>query len=84
MKNRYLYLYQDQISWNVTHADGDWFWLSRLQSTEAWTLPWAEALHEHAGKMKILVTHSCLNPCDSMDHQAPVSMGFSKQEYWSG
>ena len=84
MKNRYLYLYQDQISWNVIHADGDWFWLSRLQSTEAWTLPWAEALHEHTGKMKILVTHSCLNPCHSMDHEAPVSMGFSKQEYWSG
>ena len=30
---------------------------------------------------------SCLTLCDSMDYiacQAPLSMGFSKQEYWSG
>ena len=30
---------------------------------------------------------SCLTVCDPMDciaHQAPLSMGFSKQEYWSG
>ena len=27
----------------------------------------------------------CLTPCDPMDvaHQAPLSMGFSRQEYWS-
>ena len=32
------------------------------------------------------VTQSCLTLCDSMDsslHQAPPSMGFSRQEYWS-
>ena len=29
---------------------------------------------------------SCLTLCDTMDcsHQAPLSMGFSRQEYWSG
>ena len=30
---------------------------------------------------------SCLTLCDSMDyiaHQAPLTMGFSRQEYWSG
>ena len=30
---------------------------------------------------------SCPNLCDPMDsslHQAPPSMGFSRQEYWSG
>ena len=29
---------------------------------------------------------SCPTLCDSMDcsHQAPLSMGFSRQEYWSG
>ena len=30
---------------------------------------------------------SCLTVCDPMDcvaHQAPLSMGFSRQEYWSG
>ena len=34
----------------------------------------------------VLVAKSCLTlatPC-SVAHQAPLSMGFSKQEYWSG
>ena len=28
----------------------------------------------------------CLTLCDQIDcsHQAPLSMGFSRQEYWSG
>ena len=33
-----------------------------------------------------LVTNSCLMLCDPMDciaHQAPLSMGLSRQEYWS-
>ena len=33
------------------------------------------------------VAQSCLTLCDPMDsslHQAPPSMGFSRQEYWSG
>ena len=33
------------------------------------------------------VTQSCLTLCDPMDYiacQAPLSMGFSRQEYWSG
>ena len=40
-----------------------------------WTGKWSE------------VAQSCLTLCDSMDsslHQAPPSMGFSRQEYWSG
>ena len=34
----------------------------------------------------VLVAQSCLTLCDPVDcsHQAPLSMGFSKQEYWSG
>ena len=33
-----------------------------------------------------LVTQSCPTLCDPMDcsHQAPLSMGFSRQKYWSG
>ena len=33
-----------------------------------------------------LVTKSCLTLCDPLDcsHQASLSMGFSRQEYWSG
>ena len=32
------------------------------------------------------VAQSCLTLCDPMDcsHQAPLFMGFSSQEYWSG
>ena len=29
------------------------------------------------------VAQSCPTLCDPMDHQAPPSMGFSRQEYWS-
>ena len=35
---------------------------------------------------KMLVTQSCLTLCNPMTvaHQAPLSMGFSRQEHWSG
>ena len=35
----------------------------------------------------VLVAQSCLTLCDPVDyiaHQAPLSVGFSRQEYWSG
>ena len=34
----------------------------------------------------MLVTHSCPTLCDpwTVAPQAPLSMGFSRQEYWSG
>ena len=37
-------------------------------------------------KVKVLVTHSCLTFCNLMTvaRQAPLSMEFSRQEYWSG
>ena len=38
-------------------------------------------------KVKMLVTQSCLilcNPMDYIAHQAPLSVGFSRQECWSG
>ena len=38
--------------------------------------------------MKMLVAQLCPTLCDPMNcsptHQAPLSMGISKQEYWSG
>ena len=36
--------------------------------------------------MKVLVVQSCPTLCHPMDcsHQSPLSMGFSRQEYWSG
>ena len=37
-------------------------------------------------KVNVLVTQSCPTLCNPMDtaHQAPLSMGFFRQEYWSG
>ena len=38
-------------------------------------------------KLKVLITQSCPTLWDSMAyiaHQAPLSMEFSRQEYWSG
>ena len=35
----------------------------------------------------VLVAKPCLTLCDPMDcvaHQAPLSIGFPRQEYWSG
>ena len=35
--------------------------------------------------MKVLVAQSCLTLCDPIDcSQVPLSMGFSRQESWSG
>ena len=36
-------------------------------------------------KVEVLVTLSCLTLCDprTVARQAPLSMGFSRQEYWS-
>ena len=37
-------------------------------------------------KVKVLVAQSCQNLFDPVGvaHQAPLSTGFSRQEYWSG
>ena len=38
-------------------------------------------------KVKILVTQLCLtlyNPVKTVAHQAPLSLEFSRQEYWNG
>ena len=34
--------------------------------------------------MRAKSLQSCPTLCDPVDHQAPLSMGFSRQEYWSG
>ena len=33
---------------------------------------------------RVLVAQSCPTLCDPTDCQAPLFMGFAKQEYWSG
>ena len=41
-------------------------------------LKWSEVKWTHA------VVSDSLRPCGLVAHQAPLSMGFSRQEYWSG
>ena len=42
-------------------------------------------LINHTCAVMCLAAQSCLTLCDAMDYgQAPLSMGFSRQEYWSG
>ena len=36
------------------------------------------------GHTRVLSLQSCPTLCDPIACQAPVSMGFSRQEYWSG
>ena len=49
-----------------------------MDGCESWTIKKAESENE--------VSQSCPTFCDrwTVAHQAPPSMGFSKQEYWSG
>ena len=43
-------------------------------------------LHSRGETSLVLATQLCLTLCDPMTtaHQAPVSVEFSRQEYWSG
>ena len=55
--------------------------LPGMQETGVRSLGWEDPLE------KSEVAQSCpslCNPMDSSLHQAPASMGFSRQEYWSG
>ena len=40
--------------------------------------------HHHRGSGRRSVVSDSLQPPWTVAHQAPLSMGFSKQEYWSG
>ena len=68
-------------------------WLQDVWDLSPWpglkpTAPALErqSLNQWATRESVLVTQSCVNLYDSMDWspQAPLSMGFSRQEYWSG
>ena len=43
-----------------------------------------KAFQTHCISYCIFITQSGLTVCDSIAHQTPLSMGFSRQEYWSG
>ena len=54
--------------------------------TSGENLPWLP-IAQKSEKMKVLATQSCFTLCDPMNciaHQAPLSMEFSRQEYWNG
>ena len=38
----------------------------------------------HQSESEVKSLSRVLTLCDPLDHQAPPSMGFSRQEYWSG
>ena len=46
---------------------------------------WHHGLNGHAAAAAAKSLQSCLTLCDPIDgsHQAPPSLGFSRQEYWS-
>ena len=55
---------------------------------QAWTLEWVAISFSNAWKWKVkvkLLSHVWLLATPwTATHQAPLSMGFSRQEYWSG
>ena len=53
----------------------------------SWELEFNFMFDEMCVCVCVCVAQSCLTLCDSMDyiaHQAPLAMGFPRQEYWSG
>ena len=50
------------------------------------TGPPGKSLHSFLSVRAAKLLQSCLTFCDPMTvtHQIPLSMGFSRQEYWSG
>ena len=54
---------------------------------DRWPISFSEGfINISEGESESEVTQSCLTLCNLMDcsHQAPPSMGFSRQEYWGG
>ena len=54
-------------------------------TTEPHSHPWASPIHQN-NSGEVLVAQLCLTLCDPMDcnaFQASLSMGFSRQDYWS-
>ena len=51
------------------------------------SIPFSKMLFSNHYHLKVLVTQSCPTLCHPMDciaHQTPLSVGFPRQEYWSG
>ena len=62
------------------------WWCYCATGNPAWSKP-PESWRNMKSESESEVTQSCLTLCNPMDsslHQAPPSMGFSRQKYWSG
>ena len=63
----------------------DGLWAPAPCSTQGLAYSWCSAKVRFQA-MNVLLTQSCPTLCDpwTVAHQAPLSMEFSRQEYWSG
>ena len=74
--------------WGQIHQNiGDWSrerLLARPCKETRLLMPVSNLLF--SAPQSVLVAQSCLTLCDpwTVAHQAPLSVGFSRQEYWSG
>ena len=56
-----------------------WTWRAEAQVTTG-----PQVFKPHVKKKKVLVTQSFPTLCEPMDYSPPLSIEFSRQEYWSG
>ena len=56
-------------------------YFTKVRAQPQWYLLFVAAVFNLILKVKVL---ACVWLCNSMARQAPLSMGFSRQEYWSG
>ena len=77
-------LFQKWVSrwWQSTESKTGSVWLQGLQTQDAGLAPHHEKWCSVVLSCSV-VSHSFATPW-SVSHQAPLSMGFPRQEYWSG
>ena len=69
---------------------GVYFYLAPVLNKQTVFLPWSPIVSRWISNNKLLSEMKSLSPVQlfetlwSVAHQAPLSMGFSRQEYWSG
>ena len=78
MKVRLKFSVSFSCEWGGNGNDNLWVCPQLKSQTLLYLIP---VVHVHANSLQ-----SCLTLCDPMvcNHQAPLPIGFSRQEYWSG
>ena len=63
----------------------DLWWLGRRRSSYCPSQQTSILIQSYVGfsRMRYKLLQSCLTLCEPMDHWVPLSMVFSRQEYWS-